>query len=1038
MVTQQGISPGKILVLMFNREARFQCRERLGAILPEGRRPDVHTFHSFAASIEWWTVNKLGFQQRTLWESGSVAHHVRVAALELARDEVLTYDAVDSLDIEQAVQAIELWKSKLIPPEKAGHRWDDWRTPFVYERFEQMRRTARAKTFSDFVPRALLCLENPKVARAYLRFSHVIVDEAQDVNWAQWKLLLKLVKGNNASLMLIGDDDQCLVDGTQVTCYTGTMSVEDVSVGDHVITGAGRGQIGGATVTDRTRRYVAQEPVVKIRTASGKELVATRDHILFAGLAPRNDIHVTYLMYRSDRGYRIGVSTMKGLKLRLNQERADAAWVLRATPDRSEAIMWENWFSVTYGVPTVIFHRAGRTSKITDGQIRWLFDHVDTEAAAEALLESEGISDSHPHHRALAGRNTSRLNFTITLCADARHGSLHRFSLSGTNEWDRLAVEDLGTRSAKHRADGVRGWRMESQRADLGQIYEIYEQVKARLPHVFLRERAALADTSLPFMPAGNLFPGMLCFVLGESDVEVDEIVSVEHTRYTGYVNDLNVDRTHNYVAGGILVHNCIYAWRGASSRYLQSGIQTDLGPVAEYELTRSFRLGAVVAQMAQNVIDHNRERAGSHVVAHDAAQHSEVELIKGGIETLGVRILDLVREKQVHPRAIMVLGRTHAQLVPLSGWLAKKKIPHLSVGREQFHQRAECQRLLDYVRLAMQLEDDITDDTRKLLLNIVNVPLRYINKNQLRGKLRCMDGTLNDALFALQEDQGYNHNQRLRLEMLGRVLETLAERLDEGAASGLHWLTNVTQYEKHWMNWYGGGVEALARVEGYKTLIDYARTEQLSLREFISHTDNLDTTLGESEEQQLLLMTSFKAKGLEAPIVVIPNAQEGFMPVLRENDIGDPTFDRTKVEADPWELDSRLADERRLFYVSMTRAKQRLIVHMRDGAEYTDRPPSRFVAEMETDRTAPLFSALQRVKAGVDDERTLLREVAVTHRQPILEGLYRYLDGDLLRQAKAVTPTRVEGFAYPDDTQPSDDGDGPFTLSQAWWEVQI
>src|SRR5207248_3308474 len=118
-------------------------------------------------------------------------------------------------------------------------------------------------------------------------FRYVLVDEYQDTNHAQY-VLLKLLAGEHRNLMAVGDPDQCLVAGTLVTMADRTTKpIEEIEVGDEVLSCYGSGEFRAATVT-RTHRSVRSEGF-EIVTVGGRRIVSTPEHVHFAGAVLRDE-----------------------------------------------------------------------------------------------------------------------------------------------------------------------------------------------------------------------------------------------------------------------------------------------------------------------------------------------------------------------------------------------------------------------------------------------------------------------------------------------------------------------------------------------------------------------------------------------------------------------------------------------------------------------------------------------------------------------------------------------------------------------------
>ena len=206
LLHERQTSPHQIQVLMFNRYARTQFVEKLAEIgVEEEKRPRVNTFHSYAYSL----IKAGGFRQ---W-FGNTEELAHVALLK-AKDRVCREFGLceGDLDVEEAGKAIGLWKGSLTPPSRAGYD-GVYAEAYVsvYKEFERDRRTNNAITFDDFVPLAVDELaKNPDLLHSIARrLKYIIVDEYQDVNLGQEKLIECLAQGGG-DVLVVGDDDQTI------------------------------------------------------------------------------------------------------------------------------------------------------------------------------------------------------------------------------------------------------------------------------------------------------------------------------------------------------------------------------------------------------------------------------------------------------------------------------------------------------------------------------------------------------------------------------------------------------------------------------------------------------------------------------------------------------------------------------------------------------------------------------------------------------------------------------------------------------------
>jgi len=205
-------APHAIRVLMFNRLARQQFQVHLKRTgLPETLLPEVHTFHSFSFQVIRTMVRMGVLPGLTQFWAGDKEElcwlTARRAIENLERQGLIK---LASIEPEDALQAISLYKGALLPPERAGS-WSSPQMPLVYGEFERLRLEKSALTFDDFIPLAIDILESNAQARRRWcgPVEYLIVDEYQDVNHGQQRLLELLADGK-ADVMAVGDDDQTI------------------------------------------------------------------------------------------------------------------------------------------------------------------------------------------------------------------------------------------------------------------------------------------------------------------------------------------------------------------------------------------------------------------------------------------------------------------------------------------------------------------------------------------------------------------------------------------------------------------------------------------------------------------------------------------------------------------------------------------------------------------------------------------------------------------------------------------------------------
>lgn len=419
-LVREGCAPERIVTLVYNRKAaddlRARMKDRLGFFL--GERIAVATFHGWAYTVinQWWP-NRFGRGRIVGVEDGPSSLTLALTAIkacglddrmeartlvklsELSREALIDFEASDAIERVQ----------KLPVPVTA----DDARSVVMFGRaYQNEKAKVSAIDFAD-----MLYLVNKVIdrngARARMlaqRYTHVQVDEAQDINPARLRIASHLGSGAK-SLIMVGDLRQCQPAGTKVLTPTGERNIEDLRDGDEV-----RAWI-------RSDVYVQQQKGSRVRVASrpyagvvidveanGKKTTTTPNHRWVARWSPAaKELHAVYVMGKnlpSGRAYRIGwckiIDESNGVmnqhfKTRARLEGADSIWLVRVCKSRAEASAYESIYSTRYGIPTVMFNSVG-TQLYTEETLNFIWEECGRESisGAKTLLTDVGLNPETP------------------------------------------------------------------------------------------------------------------------------------------------------------------------------------------------------------------------------------------------------------------------------------------------------------------------------------------------------------------------------------------------------------------------------------------------------------------------------------------------------------------------------------------------------------------------------------------------------------------------------------------------------------------
>jgi DNA helicase-2/ATP-dependent DNA helicase PcrA len=771
------------------------------------------------------------------------------------------------------------------------------------------------------------------------------------------------------NVFAVGDPDQCLIEGTQITMADGTIRpIEDIVPGDRVLSGFGSGRFGAARVT-RVHTSSGRSGVA-ITTSSGKRLESTRQHRHFAGFKTGRtpQLHMTYLMWKRGVGFRVGTSRtytgrqrgVPGPAFRMNQEHADACWVVSVHDSQADARMAETLIALRHGLPTLPFvARRSATSRegtvVGDQElIDRVFEELDTESAGRRLLREEGLSFDHPHFTAATtttGRRVRR-RLTVSLCGDARGSRpMHRISLFGGDQEGAEALRTAGL-SVRPAYKGASGWRVETAHADFSHAVETVERIEDALD-VSVRFTARLASSAgatgkernaLPFMPASAVRPGM---VMVNSDGEFEVVETVEPVVLDRPAFDLDVEPTHNFIANGLVTHNSIYAFRGADIRNILE-FERDFPGTRVIALEQNYRSTNAILGAANGLISHNTERKPKNLWSDlgtgDPVRVVELEDEHAEARFVAVEIARLV-EEGYNGDEIAVFYRTNAQSRVLEDVLVRQGIAYQVIGGPKFYERAEVKDLVAYLQVLDNPFDTVS------LLRIANKPRRGIGDTSLARLQTYATGRGSSLWEAMEfpEEAGLATQSSRAVTGFRNLVLALMSDLDRPVADIVQDVLERSGYldsleaERT--------VEAQGRIENLQELVGVAReyqetAEEPTLSSFlqeISLYSDQDSIRGESS--LVTLMTLHNAKGLEFRAVFMIGMEEGIFPHARS------------IE------EQSLEEERRLAYVGLTRAQERLtLLHASSRALYGGRNynvPSRFLDELpddhlERERLAP------------------------------------------------------------------------------------
>ncbi|MEM6566853.1 MAG: UvrD-helicase domain-containing protein [Planctomycetota bacterium] len=540
---------------------------------------------------------------------------------------------------------------------------------------------------------------------------------------------------------------------------------------------------------------------------------------------------------------------------------------------------------------------------------------------------------------------------------DALDGYTRDFSIHDTADRNGLIksiVKELGYDPKRFRAPVIGGWissrknrRAEASGLELsdGSMEEdVYFAVEKKYRERMQQQNALDFDDLL--IKVLELFDGHPGIRDGYArrfrHVLVDEYQDTNHVQYL-LVRHLASFHGNLTVCGD--PDQSIYGWRGADIRNILD-FEKDHPSAGVVRLEQNYRSTTRILDAANAVIANNDSRKEKELFT-EGDEGERVAVIECGDEN------DEAREIAAQVRSHVARGGRYGDCAVLyrAGFLQRAietalrydSVPYQVVAGLEFYQRREIKDVVAYLRLALNPADDVA------FARVVNTPTRGVGDTSL-ARLAAFAEERRLSMAAALDEPGALDAIRGRakkgLAAFGELLRELATARELDAAVALDVVLDSIEVDR-WLAELDDGTSTTDRAANVDELRAFAadydqRQPEGKLRGMLEEVALVSDTDGyEGDEDRVRLMTLHACKGLEFPFVVIAGAEDELLP-----------HERSLEEAE--DPDQAIEEERRLFYVGMTRAMERLLVTYTTFRSFFGggRPtlPSRFLSELPED----------------------------------------------------------------------------------------
>ena len=442
-----------------------------------------------------------------------------------------------------------------------------------------------------------------------------------------------------------------------------------------------------------------------------------------------------------------------------------------------------------------------------------------------------------------------------------------------------------------------------------------------------------------------NVFPEVLAKYQNRFQyILVDEYQDTNHSQYL--IVKALADRFHNICVVGDDAQS-IYAFRGANINNILN-FKSDYPEAKEYKLEQNYRSTKNIVEAANSVIEHNKIRLdkvvftenelGEPIKVHRSATDADEGRFVAG------SIFENKMQHQLPNGSFAVLYRTNSQSRAIEDALRKRDIPYRIYGGLSFYQRKEIKDVLAYLRLIINPNDE------EALVRIINFPARGIGETTME-KLTLAANHYKKSLFEVMyninklPDLHINSTTRQKLtDFVVMILNFQALNKEANAFEVAEQVAKKTGLLQEFKK--DGTPEGIAKMENIEEMLNgikdfVAGQEDIadstgSLTEYledVSLATDSDKEIG--DEDRVALMTIHLAKGLEFPYVYVVGMEEDLFPLAKS-------------------IQSReeLEEERRLFYVALTRAEKQAYLTYAENryrwGQLSPSEPSRFIEEIE------------------------------------------------------------------------------------------
>ena len=739
-------------------------------------------------------------------------------------------------------------------------------------------------------------------------FKYILVDEYQDVDPLQNHIIKSI--SNSKNITIVGDDAQCWHEDSLIRTDLGIKKIKDLHISDFAKSIKGK-IIKYSQVSNIVGPIEKQ--MLQITTETGKILKISWDHKCFSTEPDFSSGFYVYLMYRSDKGFRVGVTSGGGINkisARTHSEKTERFWILCRYEVKKDAIFVEEAISLKYQIPKLPFFHNGNNLALNQELLDKIFEMFGNNGWK---IFNDGLAVfDYPNYIPQGTTRNSQEKININLIMNHVRGGFY------------ITYEHLGIRDNSVRMkydDAIYHAEQLKLKYNAGIIYEKYHHLDREYLNV---------------VPACQLTIGMRIPTIIYNQIDntfnpvLEKIIDIQKIG-TGQCYHVGMNETGILIANDIITHNSVYRFRGAEPKIFINYKETF--PNAKlFKLERNYRSSKQIITAANALIKNNIHQIHKECysikdgptpnIKHFNNYKEEADAISRGC-------LKLNTENNIEYKDIAIIYRTRMISRAIEKYLIKLGIPYVLVGDVEFFERREIKDIMAYLEFSHNKNNKAAFDRS------ICSPRRGISINTIDTLLsKSIGETIIDKLMHLINTYSINQKQ---CSILNKYISLIHSFDLMPPADAIRTISTDEKFIEYIKNISNDNEDAAQRRENIDELINVA-SEFSTISEFLEDVFLNYINKKSESVSSVQLMTGHASKGLEFKVVFLVGAEECTIPHIR-----------SLVEKNPILKNENIEEERRLFYVMMTRAEMLLTITWCEKRMLSSNlKRSRFVNEIE------------------------------------------------------------------------------------------